>query len=275
MIVLSHRGLDLNNASGTGESTMAAFESAVRRGFGIEVDLQMSADGVFLLWHDYDLNRWTQGRLNSLWQELSAREIRALQERWGKLCWWSDLVDLRARHPDIWIAIHLKSRNQTDQVVKRLQDELRKLPSRERILVFDLFPAVAAELRSAFSDLGLAVSATHSYDVTRFSAMTGGTLLTLEAAVDSMNGICDWLWLDEWDRQAGDGSVKDIYDVDWIRWVRSLGFRLAAISPELHKVDGHEDSMTEDALVTRWRQMFARGLDAICTDYPTRLMESL
>lgn len=275
MIVLSHRGLDLGKPGFAGESTRAAFETALASGFGLEVDLQMCADGSFLLWHDYDLRRWTRGRQTGEWQELSSAEIRSLEGRFGQLCWWDDLIVLHARYPDAWIAVHVKAHNQTDLFLGRWRDELRKLSSREKILAFDLFPSVARELRDAFSDLGLAVSVANDFDVKRFTSRTGGTLSTLDEALDRVSGVCDWLWFDEWDRKAADGSVKDLYSPEVVLRAHEGGFKLAAISPELHAQDGHEDASSAGALEERWRRIRAAGIDAICTDYPTRLIESL
>ena len=55
---LAHRGLhDLTN--GIAENSRDAFEAAIAQGFGIELDLQMSADRQPMVFHDYDLRRLT------------------------------------------------------------------------------------------------------------------------------------------------------------------------------------------------------------------------
>jgi len=55
---LAHRGLhDL--AQGTPENSPAAFCAAIAGGYGIELDLQMSADGHAMVFHDDDLDRLT------------------------------------------------------------------------------------------------------------------------------------------------------------------------------------------------------------------------
>ena len=50
----AHRGL---HSSGCPENSPAAFEAAVRRGFAIELDVRLSADGVPVVFHDGDLAR--------------------------------------------------------------------------------------------------------------------------------------------------------------------------------------------------------------------------
>jgi glycerophosphoryl diester phosphodiesterase len=55
---LAHRGLhDLSD--GRPENSLAAFRAAIAAGYGIEMDLQLSADGHAMVFHDYDLGRLT------------------------------------------------------------------------------------------------------------------------------------------------------------------------------------------------------------------------
>ncbi|MEL6957876.1 MAG: glycerophosphodiester phosphodiesterase family protein [Pseudomonadota bacterium] len=53
---LAHRAL--HDAS-CAENSMAAVKAAVAAGYGIEIDIQGSADGVPMVFHDYDLGRLT------------------------------------------------------------------------------------------------------------------------------------------------------------------------------------------------------------------------
>jgi len=55
---IAHRGYhDL--AAGRLENSLSAFAAAVRAGYGIEMDLQLSADGVPMVFHDDSLDRLT------------------------------------------------------------------------------------------------------------------------------------------------------------------------------------------------------------------------
>ncbi len=55
---IAHRALhDL--AAGRPENAPAAIEAACAAGYGIEIDLQLSSDGVAMVFHDYDLKRLT------------------------------------------------------------------------------------------------------------------------------------------------------------------------------------------------------------------------
>ena len=52
----AHRGLHDSNSP---ENSLAAFKQAVHAGFGIELDVQLSADGQVMVFHDYTLVRMT------------------------------------------------------------------------------------------------------------------------------------------------------------------------------------------------------------------------
>ncbi|MGN0167871.1 MAG: glycerophosphodiester phosphodiesterase family protein [Acetatifactor sp.] len=52
----AHRGLHDNNSDAP-ENSMRAFEKAVEAGFGIELDIQMTRDGVPVVFHDFSLKR--------------------------------------------------------------------------------------------------------------------------------------------------------------------------------------------------------------------------
>lgn len=55
---LAHRGLH-DVEDGRPENSVPAVEAAIAAGYGIEIDLQLSADGQAVVFHDYDLGRLT------------------------------------------------------------------------------------------------------------------------------------------------------------------------------------------------------------------------
>lgn len=55
---ISHRGYH-DRAAGRVENSRAAFEAAIAAGYGIELDVQRSADGEAMVFHDYALDRLT------------------------------------------------------------------------------------------------------------------------------------------------------------------------------------------------------------------------
>lgn len=62
---LTHRGLH-DVKAGRPENSLEAVTAAIDRGYGIEIDLQLSSDGVPMVFHDYHLGRLTdeEGPIN-------------------------------------------------------------------------------------------------------------------------------------------------------------------------------------------------------------------
>ncbi|MCB1310951.1 MAG: phosphodiesterase [Sedimentitalea sp.] len=58
---LAHRALH-DAGRGRPENSRAAIRAAIAAGYGIEIDVQLSADGEALVFHDYDLGRLTGAR---------------------------------------------------------------------------------------------------------------------------------------------------------------------------------------------------------------------
>lgn len=69
----AHRGL---HGNGIPENSRAAFEQACARGCGIELDVQLSRDGVVMVFHDYTLTRMTG--CDKKLCDLDAKELQAL-----------------------------------------------------------------------------------------------------------------------------------------------------------------------------------------------------
>jgi len=72
---IAHRGLHDGNVECM-ENSLPAFEAAVERNFAIELDVQLSADGVAMVFHDESLDRLT-GESGPV-AERTAQELRAV-----------------------------------------------------------------------------------------------------------------------------------------------------------------------------------------------------
>jgi len=104
---IAHRGLH-DAERGVIENTAAAAQAAIDGGYGIEVDLQVSADGEAMVHHDAELGRLIDG--SGRLDQLAAAELKRLRYRGsgaamltlGELC---DLVGERAT-----LLLELKSR---------------------------------------------------------------------------------------------------------------------------------------------------------------------
>ena len=61
----AHRGL---HGDGAPENSLQAFERACQKGYGIELDIQLSRDGTVMVFHDYTLHRMTDksGKLSDM-----------------------------------------------------------------------------------------------------------------------------------------------------------------------------------------------------------------
>lgn len=70
----AHRGLHGDDAP---ENSLAAFALAAEKGYGIELDVQLSKDGEVMVFHDYTLSRMT-GR-EGLLADFTADELRSLK----------------------------------------------------------------------------------------------------------------------------------------------------------------------------------------------------
>ena len=57
----AHRGLH-DVAAGAPENSLAAFAAAIDHGYAIELDVQASADGEAMVFHDYELERLAEGK---------------------------------------------------------------------------------------------------------------------------------------------------------------------------------------------------------------------
>src|ERR1017187_1440561 len=73
---IAHRGLH-NAAAGVTENTASAFAAAIAGNYGIETDLQISADGEAMVHHDDALGRLTEG--SGRLAEMSAADIKAVR----------------------------------------------------------------------------------------------------------------------------------------------------------------------------------------------------
>ena len=71
----AHRGLH-NLNEGVPENSMKAFRLAVEKGYGIELDVQLSADGIPVVFHDNTLARMCG--VNRRVRELTLAELKAL-----------------------------------------------------------------------------------------------------------------------------------------------------------------------------------------------------
>ena len=156
---IAHRGLH-DDAAGAIENTASAFSAAIAGGYGIETDLQISADGEAMVHHDDALGRLTQG--NGRLADMTAVEIKAVRFKatadriltLGELC---DLVAGRAP-----LLLELKSRFDGDRrLVQRAAAVLANYAGPAAVMSFD--PALVEATRMTAPALTRGIVAERRY----------------------------------------------------------------------------------------------------------------
>jgi glycerophosphoryl diester phosphodiesterase len=137
-IAFAHRG----GASDAPENTLPAFERAVSLGYRyLETDVQVTADGVLLAFHDADLRRTTgrEGRIDELpWSEVRLAKVDG-REPIPRL---DELLDA---FPDARVNVDCK----TDRAEDALAAAIRRTASIDRVAVGAFSDARLRRLRRA------------------------------------------------------------------------------------------------------------------------------
>ena len=163
----AHRGLH-SKKNGIPENSMAAFERAVHRGYGIELDVRLSADGVPVVFHDRTLNRMTgaDGEIESM----RLNELKRLTLDGGK-CRIPTLCEvLRLVNGRVPLLIEIKSGLLPFTLMRRVMRCLRGY--RGRIMIQSFNPLVLLWLRvnAAHITRGQLAHKKRWYDIARFFA---------------------------------------------------------------------------------------------------------
>ncbi len=154
---IAHRGL---HDQAVVENTASAFSAAIAAGYGIECDLQVSADGEAMVHHDDALGRLTEGA--GPLAALSAAELKRVRFKQsgdrmlslGELC---ELVAGRAT-----LVLELKSRFDGDRrLVARAAEVLAGYPGPVAAMSFD--PGMVEMLRQIAPRLARGIVAERHY----------------------------------------------------------------------------------------------------------------
>jgi glycerophosphoryl diester phosphodiesterase len=168
---VAHRGLH-DAAAGIIENTPSAFAAAVATNYAIECDIQLSADGEAMVFHDQTLDRLTEGsgRLDALSAaELKRVAFRATADRMITL---GELCGLAADRTALFVEI--KSRFDGDlRLVKRAAEVLAKYSGRVALMSFD--PAPIAALRTLAPRLPRGIVAERRYTHPEWSPLPART----------------------------------------------------------------------------------------------------
>jgi len=165
---IAHRGLH-DAAAGVIENTASAFTAAIAGYYGIECDVQVSADGEAIVHHDDALGRLTEG--SGLLAALSASALKAAPfkataDRMLTLGEQQDVVGGR-----VPLLIEIKSHFDGDlRLTRRVADVLAGYRGPVAAMSFD--PAPVTALRSLAPDLTRGIVAERHYTHHEWDALT-------------------------------------------------------------------------------------------------------
>lgn len=93
-VLYAHRGLH-DNKTAAPENSMTAFQKAVEAGYGIELDVQLTKDGIPVIFHDFTLERMcgVSGRIDTLtYEQLQELSLMQTEEKIPTLKEFLDMV---------------------------------------------------------------------------------------------------------------------------------------------------------------------------------------
>lgn len=175
---IAHRGLHDRN-QGRIENAPAAFAAAIEAGFGIECDLQLSADGEAMVFHDFVLDRLTleEGPVEA-WPAAKLRAV-ALRESHDRIGTLADLLaQVAGRVP---LVVEVKSRHDgKTSIAPRVADLVAGYAGPLVLKSFDPAMIVALRALGVKQPLGIVGMSNYDYpDYARLSAAEKHALANL------------------------------------------------------------------------------------------------
>ncbi len=135
---IAHRGLH-DKAAGCEENSLAAFAAATTQGFTIECDLQLSADGEAMVFHDDTLDRLTAETGPVIGRTADDLQQIAYLNGQGTIPTLSQLLDLA--DGDVGLVIELKSHwNGDTRLAARAAELLSRYDGPAALMSFDPAP---------------------------------------------------------------------------------------------------------------------------------------
>lgn len=167
---IAHRGLH-DAAAGIIENTASAFTAAIAGNFGIETDVQISADGEAMVHHDDDLGRLTDGSAPLSHMSVAALKTVRFKATTDRILTLSELCDLvGGRVP---LVIELKSHFDDDtRLAARVAQILASYKGPAAVMSFD--PVPIAYLRHRAPKLTRGIVAERHYDHQEWAGLSIG-----------------------------------------------------------------------------------------------------
>jgi glycerophosphoryl diester phosphodiesterase len=168
---IAHRGLH-DDAAGVIENTVSAFNAAIAGGYAIECDLQISADGEAMVFHDDELDRLTDGR--GAVETMTAAELKriAFKRTPDRMITLGELCGLVAGRTTL--VIELKSRFDGDRrLADRTASVLAGYAGPVAVMSFDPEPIAAVRKAAPALPRGLVAMRRAADDPAREASALG------------------------------------------------------------------------------------------------------
>jgi len=158
---IAHRGLhDL--AAGVIENSPSAAEAAIAGGFGIECDVQLTADGEVVVFHDFVLDRLTAESgavVERKAEALSAITLKGSGDRIPTLSAFLNLIGGR-----VPLVIEIKSRFDGNLALTRRTVEIVSRYKSHPIVIKSFDPDIVTALRELAPEIPRGIVAMNAYD---------------------------------------------------------------------------------------------------------------
>lgn len=166
---IAHRGLH-DRASGVIENSVSAAKAAVAGGFAIECDVQLTADGEAVVFHDFALERLTEARgkvVDATAQGLAAITINGTDDRIPALGSFIELIAGK-----VPLVIEIKSLFEGDlRLTRRTAEIVARYPGHP-IALKSFDPVVVAALRDLTPERPRGIVAMDAYADADFSQLS-------------------------------------------------------------------------------------------------------
>lgn len=231
---IAHRGYH-DTAEGRVENTLSAVQAAVDRGFAIEIDVHLSADGQVFVFHDWTLDRLTRGTgpiAGLSLQDLKSVPFKTTDDRIPSL---REVLDAVGGKVPLVIEVKSEHSGPETELVAALARELGGYEG--HIAVMSFSPAVVLELKRTAPHLvrGIVADDAEDEEYAALSPAERHALATLAHAGETEpHFVSYWVKLLP---NAVSRKVREDWKLPLITWtVRTPEDRLAT--------ERHADQMT-------------------------------
>lgn len=131
----AHRGL-YDNENGVPENSLAAFRAAADRGYGVELDVQLSSDGFVVVFHDDTLDRVCGVRGNVVDFTLAELQGMSLLNTEETVPLFTDVLEILKQGAGP-VIVELKAGKRNGELCEKTRDILRTFPGVYCVESFD------------------------------------------------------------------------------------------------------------------------------------------